>query len=138
MLPSNGTFEVRYDGGNAVLEWSKPAGDYTRQVIEQWTNKNRQRRETETVCEKNPGCTQHDLTKDQTSFTITVEHQEYTFILVLYDGDVPVSAYQAKEDPVSGKCSEVMDGFKLTEKLFLKAVIRFILNIDFFKMYFSI
>ena len=99
----NGTFEVRYDGANALLKWSKPAGDYTRQVIEQWTNNNRQRRATETECQKNPGCTEHGLTKDQTSLTISVEYHDYTFILVLYDGDVPVSAYRAKEEgTVSG------------------------------------
>ena len=97
VLP-NGTFEVRYEVGNAVLRWSKPAGDYTRQVIEQWTNTNRQRRGAETECQKDPGCSQHDLPKDQTSLTIHIEHQDYIFILVLYDGDVPVSAYRAKED----------------------------------------
>ena len=98
MLP-NGTFEVKYEGGKAVL---KPSGDYTRQVIEQWTNKNRQRKAAETECQKNPACTEHDLTKDQISFTIPVEHQDYTFILVLYDGNVPVSRYQANEDSVLG------------------------------------
>ena len=103
VLPNNGTFEVKYEGGNAVLRWPKPAGDYTEQVIEQWTNKNTQRREAETECQKDPGCTQHDLTKDHTSLTIPVEHQDYTFILVLYDGDVPVSTYRAKEEgTVSG------------------------------------
>ena len=103
MLPSNGTFEVRYEGGNALLQWSKPAGDYTRQVIEQWTNNKRQRSATENECQNNPGCTQHNLTKDQTSLTISVKHQDYTFILVLYDGEVPVSAYPAKEEgTVSG------------------------------------
>ena len=103
MLPSNGTFEVKYEGGNALLKWSPPIGDYTRQVIEQWKNNKRQRRAAETECQKNPGCTEHDLTKDQTTLTIPVEHQDYTFILVLYDGDVPVSAYRAKEEgTVSG------------------------------------
>ena len=103
VLPSNGTFEVKYEGGNAVLKWPAPIGDYTRQVIEQWTNNKRQRRASETQCQKNQWCTQHNLTKHQTSLTIPVEHQDYTFILVLYDGDVPVSAYQAKEEgTVSG------------------------------------
>ena len=114
VLPSNGTFEVKYQGGNAVLKWSVPIGDYTRQVIEQWTNNKRQRREAETQCQKNQWCTEHYLTKDQTTLTISVEHQDYTFILVLYDGDVTVSAYRANEEEgtVSGKCSDVMDGFK--------------------------
>ena len=103
VLPNNGTFEVKYEGGNAVLRWPKPAGDYTRQVIEQRINNKRQRRPAETECQKNPECTEHDLTKDQTSLTIPVEHQDYTFILVLYDGDVPVSTYRAKEEgTVSG------------------------------------
>ena len=102
MLPSNGTFEVRYEGGNALLKWSPPIGDYTRQVIEQWTNNKRQRRAAETECQKNQGCIQHGLTKNQTSLTISVEHQDYTFILVLYDGEVPVSAYRAEEGTVSG------------------------------------
>ena len=102
VLP-NGTFEVMYEGGNALLKWSTPIGEYTRQVIEQWTNNKRQRRAAETECQKKQGCIQHDLTKDQTTLTIPVEHQDYTFILVLYDGDVPVSAYQAKgEGTVSG------------------------------------
>ena len=101
VLPSNGTFEVRYEGGIALLKWSTPIGEYTRQVIEQWTNNKRQRKATE--CQNNPGCTEHDLTKDQTSLTISVEHQDYTFILVLYDGKVPVTAYRAKEEgTVSG------------------------------------
>ena len=117
VLPSNGTFEVMYEGGNAVLSWPKPAGDYTRQVIEQWTKNNKRQRRTvrtvESECQKNPGCTKHEVDKDQTTLTIPVEHQDYTFILVLYDGDVPVSAYQVKEDPVSGKCSEVMESFNL-------------------------
>ena len=113
VLPSNGTFEVKYEGGNAVLKWPTPAGAYTRQTIEQWINVNRQRRKTENECQNNPACTQHDLTKDQTSLTIPVEHQDYTFILVLYDGDVSVSAYQAKGDPMSGKCADVTDNFNL-------------------------
>ena len=117
VLPINGTFEVMYEGGNAVLSWPKPAGDYTRQVIEQWTKNNKRQRRTvgtvESECQKNPGCTKHEVDKDQTTLKIPVEHQDYTFILVLYDGDVPVSAYQAKEDPVSGKYSEVMDSFNL-------------------------
>ena len=113
MLPNNGTFEVRYEDGNAVLKWSKPAGDYTRQVIEQWTNKYRQRRKAKTECEK-PLCVEHEVDKDQTALTIPVEHQEYSFILVLYDGDVPVSAYQAKEEGRgSGKCLNIMVGFNL-------------------------
>ena len=105
MLPSNGTFEVKYDGGNAVLRWPKPAGDYTRQVIEQWTNNKRQRRAAETECQKNPECTQHDLTKDQTSLNISVEHYDYIFILVLYDGDVLVSEFPSKvvPDPTKSK-----------------------------------
>ena len=102
MIPSNGTFEVKYEDGNAVLKWSQPAGDYTRQVIEQWTNNKRQRREAKTDCQKNPECTEHGLTKDQTSLTIPVEHQDYTFNLVMYDGNVPVSTYQAKDATVSG------------------------------------
>ena len=103
VLPSNGTFEVRYEGGNALLKWSTPIGEYTRQVIEQWTNNKRQRRATGTVCQNNPGCTEYDLAKDQTSLSISVKHQDYTFILVLYDGEVPVSAYRAKEEgTVSG------------------------------------
>ena len=102
VLP-NGTFEVKYEGGNAVLRWSKPAGDYTRQVIEQRTITNRQRREAGTECQKDPGCTQHDLPKEQTSVTIPVEHQDYIFILVLYDGNITMSAYRAKrEGPGSG------------------------------------
>ena len=117
MLPSNGTFEVKYEDGNAVLRWPKPAGDYTRQVIEQWTNNNRKRRAAETECQKNPECTQHDLTKDQTTLTIPVEHQDYIFSLVMYDGNIPVSTYQAKDATVSGKCSDVMYGFTLTEKV---------------------
>ena len=112
VLP-NGTFEVKYEDGNALLKWPQLSGDYTRQVIEQWTNKNRQRRAAETECQKNPACTEHGLTKDQISFTIPVEHQDYTFILVLYDGNVPVSRYHANEDPVLGKCSDVMVGFNL-------------------------
>ena len=96
VLP-NGTCEVSYEDGNAVLKWSKPIGDYTRQVIEQWTNKYRQRREAKTECEK-PQCVEHEVDKDQTTLTIPVEHQEYIFILVLYDGDVPVSAYRAKKE----------------------------------------
>ena len=43
MLPSNGTFEVKYEGANAVLKWSQPVGEFTRQVIEQWINNKRQR-----------------------------------------------------------------------------------------------
>ena len=117
MIPSNGTFKVKYEGGNAVLKWPQPAGDYTRQVIEQWTNNKRQRREAETECQKNPECTEHDLTKDQTTLTIPVEHHDYTFNLVMYDGNIPVSAYQAKDATVSGKCSDVMYGFTLTEKV---------------------
>ena len=107
MLPSNGTFEVKYEGGNAVLSWPKPTGDYTKQVMEQWTNNNRQRRSAETECQKDPGCTEHEVDKDKTTLTIPVKQQDYTFILVLYDGDVPVSRYKAK-DPVSGKCSDVI------------------------------
>ena len=49
VLPSNGTFEVKYESGNAILKWSAPIGHYTREVIEQWTNNKRQRRATETV-----------------------------------------------------------------------------------------
>ena len=105
MLPSNGTFEVKYEDGNAIMSWPKPAGDYTRQVIEQWKNNKRQRRAAETECQNNPGCTQHDLTKDKTSLTISVEHQDYTFILVLYDGVVPVSRFtsQVVPDPTKSK-----------------------------------
>ena len=100
VLP-NGTFEVMYGDGNAALKWSKPTEDYTRQVIEQWTKRNR--RATETECQKDPKCVEHEVDKDQTSLTIHVEHQDYSFILVLYDGDVPVSAYRAKkEGAVSG------------------------------------
>ena len=101
VLP-NGTFEVKYEGGKAVLKWPQPSGDYTRQIIEQWTNKNRQRRAAETECQKNPACTEHDLPKDQISLRIPVEHRDYTFILVLYDGNVLVSRYHANEDPVLG------------------------------------
>ena len=117
MLPSNGTFEVKYEGGNAILRWSKPAGDYTRQVIEQWANNKRQRRAPETGCQKNPQCVEHEVDKDQTSLTIEVENQDYIFSLVVYDGNIPVSAYQAKGATVSGKCSDVMYGFTLTEKV---------------------
>ena len=52
VLPSNGTFEVKYEGGNALLKWSTPIGDYTREVIEQWANNKRQRRAAETECQK--------------------------------------------------------------------------------------
>ena len=103
VLP-NGTFEVKYEGGNAVLKWPQPSGDYTKQVIEQWTNKYRQIRAAETECQKNPECTEHEVDKDHTSLTIHVEHHDFTFILVLYDGDVPVLRYQANEGLVSGKC----------------------------------
>ena len=103
VLPSNGTFEVKYEGGNALLKWSTAIGDYTREVIEQWTNNKRQRRAAETECQKNSECTQHNLTKDQTTLTIPVEHQDYIFILVLYDGNIPVNAYRAQEEgTVSG------------------------------------
>ena len=103
MLPSNGTFEVKYEGGNALLKWSTLIGDYTRQVIEQWTNNKRQRRVAETECQKNPECTQHDLTKDQTSLTISVENHEYNFMLVLYDGNVPVSRFPSQVVPDPNK-----------------------------------
>ena len=105
MLPSNGTFEVKYEDGNAVLKWSQPAGDYTRQVIEQRINNKRQRKAAETECQKNLECTEHDLTKDQTSLTIPVEHHEYNFMLVLYDGNIPVSRFpsQVVTDPTKSK-----------------------------------
>ena len=105
MLPSNGTFEVKYEDGNAVLSWPKPAGDYMRQVIEQWTNNKRQMRAVESECQKNPECTEHNLTKDQTSLTIPVEHHEYNFMLVLYDGNIPVSIFpsQVVTDPTKSK-----------------------------------
>ena len=105
VLPNNGTFEVKYEGGKAVLKWPKPAGDYTRQVIEQWTNNRRKRRAAETKCKKNSECTEHEVEKEQTSLTITVEHQDYTFKLVLYDGDVLVSEFPSKvvPDPTKSK-----------------------------------
>ena len=102
---SDGKFEVRYKGNVANLTWSKPDGDYTRQVIEQWTNKNRQRREAETECQKDPQCVEHEVDKDQTTLTIHVEHQHYIFMLVLYDGNVPVSRFtsQVVEVPTKRK-----------------------------------
>ena len=105
MLPSNGTFDVKYEDGNAVLSWPKPAGDYTRQVIEKWTNNKRQKRAVESECQRNPECTEHDLTKDQTSLTIPVEHHEYNFMLVLFDGNIPVSIFpsQVVTDPTKSK-----------------------------------
>ena len=119
VLP-NGTFEVKYEGGNAVLKWSKPIGDYTRQVIEQWTNNMRQRRAAETECQTSPGCTEHEVDKNQITLTIPVEHQDYSFILVLYDGNVPVSRHQANEDPVSGNCSDVWMASIYSELVFQK------------------
>ena len=102
---SDGRFELRYEGNIANLTWSKPTGDYTRQVIEQWTRRNRERRETETECQKNPQCVEHAADKDQTTLTISVEHHDYNFILVLYDGDVPVSMItsQVVSDPTNCK-----------------------------------
>ena len=104
MLPSNGTFEVKYEGGNAILRWPKPAGYYTRQSIEQWTKRNRERRETDTECQKDPHCVEHEVDKDQTTLIIPVEHQDYTFILVLYDGDVQVSRFTSQVVPDPTKC----------------------------------
>ena len=99
---SDGKFELRYEGNIANLTWSKPTGDYTRQAIEQWTKRNRERRETE--CKKSPQCVEHEVDKDQTTLTIPVEHHDYTFILVLYDGDVPVSRFTSQVLPDTTKC----------------------------------
>ena len=101
---SDGKFELRYEGNTANLTWSKPTGDYTRQAIEQWTNKNRQRRETETECKKKPQCIEHEVDKDQTTLTIHVEHQDYIFMLVLYDGGVPVSRFTSQVVEVPTNC----------------------------------
>ena len=101
---SDGKFEVRYKGNVANLTWSKPAGDYTREVIEQWINKKRQRRAAQTECQKDPQCVEHEVDKDQTTLTIIVEHHDYTFILVLYDGNVPVSRFTSQVVPDPTKC----------------------------------
>ena len=101
---SDGKFELRYEGNIANLTWSKPTGDYTRQVIEQWTKTKRERRETETECQKSSQCVEHEVDKDRTSLTIHLEHQDYTFILVLYDGNVPVSRFTSQVVPDPSKC----------------------------------
>ena len=93
----DGKFEVRYEGNTANLTWSKLSGFYTRQEIEQWIFENRQRRSAQTECKKNPQCVEHEVAKGQNTLTIPVEHKDYTFILVLYDGDVPVSKFYSQE-----------------------------------------
>ena len=52
----NGKFEVVYQSNSAVLTWPSPTGDYTRQVVEQWTPDDRQKRAVERECSKSPVC----------------------------------------------------------------------------------
>ena len=93
----NGRFEVVYQGNSAVLTWPSPTGDYTRQVVEQWTTDDRQKRAVERECSKSPLCKEHTIPINIVSITIAVDHQRYNFILVLYDGDVPVATFQSNK-----------------------------------------
>ena len=94
-LPTEGRLRVKYEGNNAILSWPKPTGDYTRQVIEQWTTNKRKKRSTESECRKSETCKEHAVDKNKTTTTIHVSHHGYTFILVLYDGTVPLSRYES-------------------------------------------
>ena len=95
-LPTGGGFEVTYQGNFAILSWPKPTGDYTRQVIEQWTNKNRKKRSTESECRRSPEtCKEHPVDKNKTTMAIQVSHHGSTFILVLYDGNVPLTSIRS-------------------------------------------
>ena len=93
----NGRFEVVYQGNSAVLTWPSPTGDYTRQVVEQWTPDDRQKRAVERECSKSPLCKEHTIPINIVSITIAVDHKRYSFILVLYDGDVPVTTFQSNQ-----------------------------------------
>ena len=65
--------------------------------MEQWTPDDRQKRAVERECSKSPVCIEQTIPINIVSITIAVDHQRYSFILVLYDGDVPVATFQSTQ-----------------------------------------
>ena len=95
-LTTEGRFEVTYQGNFAILSWPKPTGDYTKQVIEQWEDTNRKKRSTGRECRRRSDtCMEHPVDKNKTTTAIHVSHQRNTFILVLYDGNVPLERFES-------------------------------------------
>ena len=93
----NGKFEVVYQSNSAVLTWPNPTGDYTRQIVEQWTPDDRQKWAIERECSKSPLCKEHTIPINIVSITIAVDHERYSFILVLYDGYIEVATFQSNQ-----------------------------------------
>ena len=96
---------MKLRGTQAVLNWPKPIGAYTKQVIEKWKVNTRQKLD----CVKARNCEEEVIPIEQTSHTTDIEKdKEYKFILVLYDGEVKVAQFKLDKVIITGRLAKVM------------------------------
>ena len=101
-------FLVEIKGIQAVLKWPKPTGSFTKQVIEKWSKAKREKREAESDCMIAGNCEEEVVRIEETSHTTDIDpDKEYKFILVLYDGEVKVAQFEAKQIKPKGKLVKV-------------------------------
>ena len=102
-LQSN-SFLVEIKSTQALLSWSKPTGNFTKQVIEKWINAKRVKHEVMSACIIAGNCEEDTIPIEQTSHTTDIDlDKEYKFILVLYDGDVKVAQFEPNDVIKKGK-----------------------------------
>ena len=70
-LQSN--FLVEIKGIQAVLNWPKPTGSFTKQVIEKWSKAKREKREAVSACMTASNYEEDVIPKEQTSYTADID-----------------------------------------------------------------
>ena len=90
--------------GKAMMSWPKPTGSFTKQVIEKWKYAKREKSEVVSACMIAGNCEENVIPIEQTSHTTDIDPDKvYKFILVLYDGDVKVTQFEADIEVRKGK-----------------------------------